>query len=109
MKTMVGRVFQEPANNPYKNWHGQGNLADMNLNHGKWRKARQYLYLQRKDRRMARLVKELPGHKPYTYSFLFHESAINAYFESVPHKLPVVVPRYRPRQSERDRRLRSIS
>jgi hypothetical protein len=86
-------MFGDPSKNPYRGWLGQGSIDDLNLNYGKWRKARQYLHLQLKGEVIGIYVKVLPGDP---ISVIFDEKAIEKYFKNNPDKLPEKVKKYSP-------------
>ena len=95
-KKLVDDVFENPDKNPFKGWLGQGNLSDFNNDYGKWKKARQYFYLQKQGKVKEILVSELPADQVKDHSFIFDEKKIDAYFKKNP--LPDVVEKYEPKK-----------
>ncbi|WP_405864060.1 hypothetical protein [Streptomyces sp. NBC_00005] len=91
----VEAMFTNPAQNPYGNWTGQGNLADFNNRSNKdpyWKKARAYWGLQEEGKVESVYVKVLPAGK--NTQFIFNPIAIELYFRK--HTLPSKVPEYIP-------------
>ena len=98
MKTLIDEVFENPDKNPFKKWLGQGNLDDFNRDDNKWRKARQYFYLQKENKVKNILVKELSADKVEDYSFIFDENKIDDFFNNNPDKLPDKIVKYEPKK-----------
>jgi hypothetical protein len=87
---VLDRLHKDPSVSPYQGWEGQGSLEDFNLDRGKWRKARQYYWLQEAGQVTERHVKILER------SVIFNERAIESFFAKNPDKLPKSVKKYHP-------------
>ncbi len=87
------QMFTQPDTNPIKGWKGQGNLNDVNNKSNDdiyWKRARAYLWLQKDDKSLPVLIKEIG--KGSGRQFVFDGDAIRDYY--VDHELPKTVPQW---------------
>jgi hypothetical protein len=87
------QMFAQPDTNPIKGWTGQGNLLDVNNKSNNdiyWTKARAYLWLQKNDDTVPKLIKEIGTGRGR--QFVFNGDAIRDYYDK--HPLPDPVPQW---------------
>jgi hypothetical protein len=74
---------ENPAINPYRGWFGQGNYSDLHESRKdpKWKNARDYFEVQKRNASVETLVIELPAESQDRFTYIFDEVKVNRYWE----------------------------